>query len=95
LALGEFALHEIPESRREPLLKQLSDSYRNDPSSGVHGAAGWLLRNWGQTEVVREVDQTPVPYSPEREWFKFAIAVSPKSSPKPKIFTQTKGGTGQ
>ena len=61
LAIGEFALTEIPESRREPLLKQLSDTYRNDPSSGVHGAAGWLLRQWGQSEVVREVDQTPVP----------------------------------
>ncbi len=73
LALGEFALNEIPESRREPLFKQLSNSYRNNPSSGVHGAAGWLLRQWGQTEVVREVDQTPLPYSLDREWFTLAI----------------------
>ena len=84
LALGEFTVPEIPESRREPLLKQLSDSYRNDPSSGVHGAAGWLLRQWGQTEVVREVDQTPVPYSLDREWFTLAITVTPKSPTKPK-----------
>ncbi len=83
LALGEFALTEIPEPRREPLLKQLSDAYRNDPSSGVHGAAGWLLRQWGQTEVVREVDQTPVPYSIDREWFTLAITVTPNSPPKP------------
>ena len=53
LALGEFSLEEIPESRREALLKQLADWYRHDPSSGVHGAAGWLLRQWGQAEVVR------------------------------------------
>ena len=40
LALGEFSLEEIPESRREALLKQLADWYRHDPSSGVHGASG-------------------------------------------------------
>jgi len=83
LALGEFALNEIPESRCEPLLKQLSYTYRDDPSSGVHGAAGWLLRQWGQTDVVREVDQTPIPYSLDREWFTLAITVIPKSPLKP------------
>ena len=31
LALGEYTLSEIPESRREALLKQLADSYRKDP----------------------------------------------------------------
>lgn len=84
LALGEYSLSEIPESRREALLKQLADSYRNDPSSGVHGAAGWLLRQWGQAELVQQVDQTPVPYSTDREWFTLAITVTPTSPPKPK-----------
>ena len=83
LALGEFRLEEIPSSRREPLLKQLADLYRNDLSSGVHGAAGWLLRQWGQAEVVRRVDQTALPYSPDREWFTLAISVTPTAPPKP------------
>ena len=83
LAIGEFTLNEIPESRRDPFLKQLSDTYRHDPSSGVHGATGWLLRQWGQADVVREVDQTPEPYSLDREWFTLAITVTPKSPPKP------------
>ena len=38
LALGEFSPDEIPESRREALLKQLADWYRHDPSSGVHAS---------------------------------------------------------
>jgi formylglycine-generating enzyme required for sulfatase activity len=84
LALGEFSLEEIPASRREALVKQLADWYRNDPSSGVHGAAGWLLRQWGQADVVRAVDQTPVPYAPDREWFTLAITVTPTPPPKPK-----------
>jgi formylglycine-generating enzyme required for sulfatase activity len=83
LALGEFTLEEIPVPRREPLLAQLADWYRNDPRSGVHGAAGWLLRQWGQADIAREVDQTPVPYSPDREWFTLAITVTPTAAPKP------------
>ncbi len=84
LSLGEFSLEEIPESRRVALLEQLADWYRHDPSSGVHGAAGWLLRQWGQAEVVRQVDHTAVPYAPDREWFTLAITVTPTAPPKPK-----------
>ena len=84
LALGEFSLEEIPDSRREALLKQLAHWYRRDPSSGVHGAAGWLLRQWGQAEVVRQVDQTAVPCSADREWFTLAITVTPAAPTKPK-----------
>ena len=84
LSLGEFSLEEIPESRRVALLEQLADWYRHDPSSGVHGAAGWLLRQWGQAEVARQVDHTAVPYSPDREWFTLAITVTPTAPPKPK-----------
>ncbi len=79
LALGELKLEEIPAARREALLKQLADWYRQDPSSGVHGAAGWLLRQWGQTDIARQVDQTPVPYAAGREWFTLAIQVTAKS----------------
>jgi serine/threonine protein kinase/formylglycine-generating enzyme required for sulfatase activity len=88
LALGEFTLQEIPASRREALLKQLADWYRYDPSSGVHGAAGWLLRHWGQAEIARQVDQTAVPYSADREWFTLAITVTP-TAPPPKTFYYT------
>jgi hypothetical protein len=64
LALGEFGLDDIPESHRESLITQLADWYRHDPSSGVHGAAGWLLRQWGRSDITREVDHNPVPYTP-------------------------------
>ena len=59
--MGEFKLADIPESRREALIKRLAGWYRHDPSSGVHGAAGWLLRQWGQADLVRQVDQTATP----------------------------------
>jgi serine/threonine protein kinase/formylglycine-generating enzyme required for sulfatase activity len=84
LALGEYAPTDIPPARREALIKQLADWYANDPSSGVHGASGWLLRYLGEKEIADRVDQTPVPYSPEREWFTLAITVKPTPPPQPK-----------
>ena len=82
LALGEFALENMPDSRRPSLVAQLADWYCHDPDSGVHGAAGWLLRQWGQTDIARAVDQTPIPYSPSRQWFTLAITVHPAAKPR-------------
>ncbi len=83
LALGEYKLDEIPAMQLDALLKQLGDWYRNDPSSGVHGASGWLLRQWGYADVAREVDETLVPYAADREWFTMAITVTPTPPTKP------------
>ena len=83
LALGEFRLADVAELRRDTLIKQLAGWYRDDPSSGVHGAAGWLLRQWGQADLARQVDQSPIPYSPDREWFTLRITVKPTPPPEP------------
>ncbi len=77
MAIGEFTLEEIPESRRNAVLAQLEEWFVRDPASGVHSATGWLLRRWGQTEIVTRIEQTPVPYSPDREWFTLAVTVNP------------------
>ncbi len=76
LALGEFTLDELPADSRDPLINRLVDWYANDPSSAVHGASGWLVRRWGQEDQTREVDQTPVPYERNREWFTLEIKVA-------------------
>lgn len=36
---------------------KLLDLYRSDPDPGIHGAASWLLRMWGQKDKVQEVDK--------------------------------------
>lgn len=77
LALGEFAAEEIPEERRQELLAQLEEWLMHDPDSGVHSAAGWLLRRWGQTDTVTRIEQMSVPYSPDREWFTMSVTVTP------------------
>ena len=77
LALAEFRLSEVPENRRPSVLKQVREWYANDPSSGVHGAANWLLRQWGEQAYVKQIDETPVAPSADREWFTLAVKVKP------------------
>ena len=31
--------------------------YRDDPDAGLHGAADWLLRQWGQGDELKEIDR--------------------------------------
>jgi formylglycine-generating enzyme required for sulfatase activity len=81
LALGEFELSDVPEDERERTLARLADWYANDPSSAIHGATGWLLRRWGQEQVARKVDERPVPYSLDREWFTLKIEPHHREAP--------------
>ena len=94
LALGEFSLQEVPDAQRENLVAQLADGYAHDPSSGVHGATAWLLRQWGQGETVAKIDQTPTPYSPDREWFTLAIPVDSAAPGPANGPGQQNGGDG-
>ncbi|HEV3021586.1 MAG TPA: bifunctional serine/threonine-protein kinase/formylglycine-generating enzyme family protein, partial [Pirellulales bacterium] len=77
LALGEFELADLPKDHRDAFVEQLANWYANDRSSAIHGAAGWLLRHWQQDELARKVDQTPVSYAPDREWYTLKFVVPP------------------
>jgi serine/threonine protein kinase/formylglycine-generating enzyme required for sulfatase activity len=79
LSLGNYSSEEIPQDSRERLFADLKRIYTEHPSAAVHSAAGWLLRHWGQREVVDLVDETEVPYddSGERDWFRWRISVIP------------------
>jgi formylglycine-generating enzyme required for sulfatase activity len=55
-ALGTYATEGLFPGEREPLTAKLLDLYCNDPDSGIHGAAEWTLRKWGQQAKLKEVD---------------------------------------
>ncbi len=57
LALGEFDEDRLPLPERARLATRVADLYRDDIDPGIHGAAGWLLRQWGQEERVAAVDR--------------------------------------
>jgi serine/threonine protein kinase/formylglycine-generating enzyme required for sulfatase activity len=56
LALGEFGDKQLPAAEREALLPRLFTLYRDDPDSGLHGAAAWLLGQWGQRDKLKTID---------------------------------------
>jgi serine/threonine protein kinase/formylglycine-generating enzyme required for sulfatase activity len=55
LALGEFDEDRLPLPERERLAARLVELYQDDPDPGVHGAADWLLRQWGQSGRLAEL----------------------------------------
>jgi formylglycine-generating enzyme required for sulfatase activity len=55
LGLGEFSDREFPGPDREALFPRLMALYRDDPDPGIHGAAAWLLGQWGQQEALKAV----------------------------------------
>jgi formylglycine-generating enzyme required for sulfatase activity len=71
LVLGEFDRDRLPPAEREALVPPLIGLYRDDPDPGLHGAAGWLLRQWGQEAKVREIDRELATGKVEgsRQWY--------------------------
>jgi formylglycine-generating enzyme required for sulfatase activity len=71
LALGTYGTEALSPGEREPLIGKLLDLYRNDPDAGIHGAAEWTLRKWGQEAKLKEVDAQLIKRKDwgERRWF--------------------------
>ena len=56
LALGTFDATELPPAKGQELIAQVARWYETDPDAGLHAAAEWLLRRWGQNERIGAVD---------------------------------------
>ncbi len=71
LALGTYGPEGLSPGERESLNGKLLDVYRDDPDAGIHGAAEWILRKWGQQDKLKEVDGrlTKVKDWGNRRWF--------------------------
>ena len=59
-------LERLPGSQCERFITRLEELYQDHPDSGVHGAAGWLLRQWGQTVLLTDGDVVFQPRKVER-----------------------------
>jgi formylglycine-generating enzyme required for sulfatase activity len=55
LSLGGFTESQLSIAERQPLYAKLLAVYENEPDAGLHGAAEWLLRKWGQAKRMDEV----------------------------------------
>jgi eukaryotic-like serine/threonine-protein kinase len=56
VALGTYETEGLSPGEREPLIGKLLNLYRNDPDSGIHGAAEWTLRKWSQQDKLKKLD---------------------------------------
>ncbi len=56
LVLGTYGSEGLSAGDREPLIAKLLDLYHNDPDAGIHGAAEWTLRKWGQQDKLKDMD---------------------------------------
>ncbi len=56
LALGTYRPEELPGDQRPRSIAALLDLYEHDPDAGIHGAAEWALRSWGQSPKLGQVD---------------------------------------
>ncbi len=57
LCLGEFGPEQLAPPDRELLMPKVLQMYREDPDAGMHGAADWLLRQWGQADELKKIDR--------------------------------------
>src|SRR5262249_9710229 len=55
LSLGEFTDVQLPPSERSKLIDMLFAVYAENTDAGIHAAAEWLLRTWGQGERIKGV----------------------------------------
>jgi formylglycine-generating enzyme required for sulfatase activity len=57
LSLGEFDEKGWVDAERNEVTEQLKQLYRTTPDPGLHGAAGWLLRQWDQDAWLKQEAQ--------------------------------------
>jgi len=71
LAMGTYGTEGLSPGEREPLASKLLDLYRNDPDSGIHGAAEWTVRQWKQENKLRNLDAELMKLKGrgDRRWF--------------------------
>jgi formylglycine-generating enzyme required for sulfatase activity len=54
--MGTYRTEGLFSDEREILIAQLLQVYRDDPDAGIHGAAAWTLRQWGQKPKLMAID---------------------------------------
>jgi formylglycine-generating enzyme required for sulfatase activity len=71
LALGEFRADSLPGSVRQRLIGELRKLFQDDPDSGIHSSVEWLLRHWGEENLVAQSETKLISRDPMagRRWY--------------------------
>lgn len=69
LALGTFPPETIAPGQRARITSWLTRVYESHPDSGVHAAAGWLLKRWGQDLSALDRKMVAEGLRDDRDWY--------------------------
>jgi formylglycine-generating enzyme required for sulfatase activity len=70
LALGEYAESQLPRQTRGRYSQVLLKDYVTENDSGLHSAIDWLLRQWGLSAEVEELDRhMAAEFHDDRGWY--------------------------
>jgi serine/threonine protein kinase/formylglycine-generating enzyme required for sulfatase activity len=64
--------NDIPEPLRKLIIDHAKQLFVDDKDTGVHSAAEWLLRSWGQKDQIAELlkqESVPHQYTLDRDWY--------------------------
>jgi formylglycine-generating enzyme required for sulfatase activity len=91
--LGEFREDIWSPDDRVAFIGKLKGMYRTDDDPGLHSAAEWLLRQWGEGNWIKEAENTWAKDASWRKW-KFDKALSnAKLQNKPQWYINSQGQT--
>ena len=68
LSLGKYGRHSLSPSQQQLIKSRLVALYAKDQDSGVHSAAGWLLRHWGLEDELPSLERSPATNA-NRHWY--------------------------
>ncbi|WP_146518470.1 bifunctional serine/threonine-protein kinase/formylglycine-generating enzyme family protein [Stieleria varia] len=69
--VATFPQRNVSEADRLKALTLAKDAFLNDPDTGIHSAATWMLRSWGQADWVHTntMAQSRLMPDPRKNWF--------------------------
>jgi eukaryotic-like serine/threonine-protein kinase len=82
LGLGSFDPGRLAPDDRQAWLSKIRTLYRQNPDAGIHGAAEWLLRSWGEQRTIAELEAKEADDGAQRDERIRKLVARPTSSPR-------------
>ena len=93
LSLGGYGEKEVSSVGRKALLAKLQGIYCTEADPGLHAAAEWLLRTWGQDDWLRMVNEELAKGKEQRENKLKQLLAKEKEKTPPQWYVNGKGQT--
>jgi serine/threonine protein kinase/formylglycine-generating enzyme required for sulfatase activity len=71
LALGEYLPDSLADSTRNQFIEEMRQAHQDDPDPGMHSSIEWLLRSWGEEDLLKQAEKKLVSRRrvSDRRWY--------------------------